>query len=133
MMVRQKSRFPGHALFATGRAARLLPFALALLVLVAGHGWTQGMATSSQAGVPAKYEERLPGFLGANGLPDGFALLSPPPAKGSAAFAADVAAYEADKVFRGTARWNLASKDSDLALPEAPNAFSCALGIPITK
>ena len=74
-----------------------------------------------------------PGFLPRDQLPDSLALLPPPPARGSAAFARDEAARRDARALRGSARWKLASSDADLAFPHAPAAFSCAAGVTISK
>jgi acid phosphatase (class A) len=60
---------------------------------------------------------------------DGVALLPPPPAPGSAAQAADDAAYRAAIAEQGSPRWALAAADADLR--KIPEAFTCALGTPI--
>ena len=111
---------------------RLLPWlALAGLALAAG------CASVNQVPPPAAVAEIKPGtpvgFLQPNALPDGLTLLPPPPAPGSAAMAADQAAFRATRGFRNTPRWALASADAVLKLPEGPQAFSCALDAPITQ
>lgn len=72
------------------------------------------------------------GYLQPSQLPDGVALLPPPPAPGSAALAADEDAYRATRKFRDTPRWTLAAKDAELRFPKATEHFSCALGIAIS-
>jgi acid phosphatase (class A) len=70
-----------------------------------------------------------PGYLQRDALPDSLALLPPPPASGSAAFARD------EEVSRQTARapdsprWKLAASDADLHFPHALSAFACPLGV----
>jgi acid phosphatase (class A) len=76
-------------------------------------------------GIPA-------GYLG-RALPDSLALLPAPPTKGSAGFAQDQAVSRAARTLRGTPRYALASSDADLRFPHVANAFSCALGIPISQ
>ena len=66
-------------------------------------------------------------------LPDSLALLPPPPAARSAAFAQDQAVREEAIKLRGTPRWQLAVSDADLHFPHVAGAFSCALGIPISQ
>lgn len=71
------------------------------------------------------------GYLGGTAMPDS-ALLSPaPPASGSAAEARDVEASRAALALRGSARWELATRDADLFSPAATAAFSCAAGVDI--
>jgi acid phosphatase (class A) len=72
------------------------------------------------------------GYLQPNELPDSKALLPPPPAAGTAALAADEAAYAATRALRGSPRWTQAAKDAELAFPKATEHFSCALDMPIS-
>lgn len=74
---------------------------------------------------------KAPGYLEADERPDSVALLPPPPAPGSKEAEADAASYRELKRLEGTPRWALAQSDADLKFPDAPNAFSCALGIRI--
>ena len=60
-------------------------------------------------------------------------VLAPPPAPGSAAFAADEEAYRAASGLEDTPRWRLAARDADLDCPAAENVFACALGMPISQ
>ncbi len=75
----------------------------------------------------------LEGYLNPAVLPDSLALLRPPPAAGSAAFALDREISRNGRVLQGTTRWALAAVDANLMFPRAADAFSCALGIPITE
>lgn len=73
------------------------------------------------------------GYLAMDALPDSLALLPPPPAAGSAAEARDQEANRAALALHGGPRWDLSMQDADLSFPNAPVAFSCALGAPITE
>lgn len=73
----------------------------------------------------------LNGYLDRKALPDALALLPPPPAEGSPAAAADLAAYRNSRGLRDTPRWRLAAQDAELRFPAAAKTFSCALGLPI--
>jgi acid phosphatase (class A) len=75
----------------------------------------------------------LKGYLPAADLPDSLALLPPPPAEGSAALAADGAAFRALTALQDTPRGALAAQDANLQFPKAAETFSCALGIPISE
>ena len=75
----------------------------------------------------------LPGYLSQKELPDSLALLPPPPAAGSAAFAVDQEFSRKGLGLRDTARWVLATEDADLMFPHAAGAFSCTLDAPITE
>ncbi|HYG05413.1 MAG TPA: phosphatase PAP2 family protein [Stenotrophomonas sp.] len=94
-----------------------------LLAACAATGPAHGPVPELKPGVPA-------GYLGRD-LPDSLALLPPPPAAGSAAFANDQAMHAAAQRFVGTPRYAQAARDADLAFPVASNNFACALGVPI--
>lgn len=74
-----------------------------------------------------------PGYLGTNNLPDSLLLNPPPPASGSAAEARDIAASQEAIQLRGTARWDLATRDADVMSPNATNAFSGVVGFDISQ
>lgn len=67
------------------------------------------------------------GYLETEQLPDSIALLPPPPAPGSAAFALDEQVNQA-RTLRGTPRWQQAIADANLQFPEAASIFACAIG-----
>ncbi|WP_295443945.1 phosphatase PAP2 family protein [uncultured Thiodictyon sp.] len=107
--------------------------ALAGLLLTAGCATlTAPTAPTGPAALPELKSERAPGFLPTSALPNSLKLLPPPPAAGSAAFAADQAAFRETRAYRDTPRWALAASDAILSFPQAPEAFSCALDAPIT-
>ncbi|MGV8960187.1 MAG: acid phosphatase [Stenotrophomonas sp.] len=72
------------------------------------------------------------GYLQAAQLPDSIALLPPPPAAGSAAFALDEQVNLA-RTLRGTPRWQQAIADDNLQFPAAASIFACALGTDISE
>ena len=74
-----------------------------------------------------------PGYLPSADLPLGLALLGAPPKTDSAALARDEEARRAALSLRGTAREKLAAADAELSFPGPANAFSCAMGTPITE
>jgi len=90
-------------------------------------------AAPSPASVPEVSPGFLTGYLDRAALPDSLALLPPPPAAGSAAFAADEQIYRSTRALRDTPRWALAAHDAMLTGPDTTGAFSCALGIPISE
>jgi acid phosphatase (class A) len=83
--------------------------------------------------VPEYAPGRIHGYLRAEELPDMARILPPPPAEGSAAFAADMEAYRAASRLRDSARWKLAARDADLDFPAADAVFSCALDMPVSE
>ena len=75
----------------------------------------------------------LVGYLPTKALPNSLALLPPPPAKGSAAFALDEEISRRSFALRDTPRWLLAISDADLSFPHAAGTFSCVLNARITE
>jgi len=75
----------------------------------------------------------LNGYLAPGDLPDILALLPSPPAAGSAAQAADDAAFHELVKLQGTPRGAIAVQDADLGFPHAAAVFSCALGVPVSE
>ena len=66
-------------------------------------------------------------------LPDSLALLPPPPAAGSAAFALDEEVARQSVPLRGDAALDASDARCRSDFPNAPAAFSCALDAPITE
>jgi len=65
----------------------------------------------------------------AGAMPDGVAVLPPPPAPNSPRAQADLAVFRATRALAGTPRWAIAAQDVD----NAPiDRFACALGRPVT-
>ena len=85
------------------------------------------------AAVPEIAPGILQGYLASESLPDSLALIPPPPAEGSAAFARDEEASRKGLAQRGTPRWDQAVKDAELAFPAAADAFTGALGFKVTE
>ena len=108
--------------------------AVALMVFAA---LAAGCATIVPSTSPAELTQGragyVIGYLKPHQVPDGLALLPPPPAAGSAAFAADEDAYRSARKLRDTPRWALAAKDADLDFPQAAATFSCVLAMPISE
>lgn len=78
--------------------------------------------------------QMAPGYVWSqSALPDSLALLGPPPADNSAAFARDEEARAVTMPLRGTARWALARLDADLDFPQPAKNYSCALGAEISQ
>jgi acid phosphatase (class A) len=105
---------------------------LACIILITA-GCSQNKSQNKPAGV---YEIRpgiLSGYLKPEVLPNSVALLPPPPAAGSTAYALDQEISRKNLALRGTTRWALAAADANLMFPRAADAFSCALGLPITE
>lgn len=69
------------------------------------------------------------GYLAKDARPNSLLLVPPPPAPGSAAMARDEAAAKAAMALQGSPRWQVATSDAELRLPQAAQTFSCALGV----
>jgi len=74
----------------------------------------------------------LQGYLDPKALPNSLALVPPPPAPGSAAYALDVEVAQNTFALRSTPRFVLAASDFELKLPHVVDVFSCALNVQIT-
>jgi acid phosphatase (class A) len=81
----------------------------------------------------AKQPPRVAGYLSPQEVPDSVALIPPPPVQGSPAFALDEQVSKKTLTLRGTPAWELATEDADLAFPHVVNAFTCAMGTPISE
>ena len=117
--------------FANKRGWRgLLPLlaAAAIMASCAGH---------DGPGKPVAMQGLRPGFvagyLSPETLPNSLAMIPPPPAPGSAAFALDEEISRRSFALRGTPRWVLAISDADPTFPHGAGTFSCALNAPVTE
>jgi acid phosphatase (class A) len=105
-----------------------------VLVCIAVTAGCAGLERHSKpADVPEIHPGILAGYLQPEVLPNSLALIPPPPAEGSIAFALDEEVSRRRLALRGSPRWDLAAKDAELMFPEAAGTFSCALGVPITE
>lgn len=94
--------------------------------------------TRSKLGtIPASHPERslgtLQGYLNPKAVPNRVALIPPPPAPDSAAFAHDKEVARSTFPLRGTPRFELAAADYDLKISSLVNTFSCAINAQITE
>lgn len=109
----------------------LLAFGLLSVFLIGG------CSPAEERSRPAAVEEILPGilegYLSPEELPNSLKLVPPPPAEGTAAFAFDQEISRESFSSRDTVRWQQAVGDANLIFPEAAEAFSDVIGIPITE
>src|ERR1039458_9502346 len=122
------------------RTFRTMALACALVLSVAGSAGAQFATSQSRTKlgtVPEFHPElglsSLQGYLDPKALPNSLALIPPPPAPGSAAFAHDEEVARGTFALRGTPRFKLAESDFDLKLPHLIDTFSCALNAQITE
>jgi acid phosphatase (class A) len=110
---------------------KALLLALPSIVLLAGCATYEKQSNFEPA--PETIPSILQGYLPIEALPNSLALLPPPPAEGTPAFALDREVSQKSLTLRGTERWELASEDANLMFPRAAGTFSCALNAPITE
>ena len=104
------------------------------LGVVAFAAWAQPGGARQDGPNPGIVSAALPpGYLPRASLPDSLALLPPPPAEGSAAYARDEEARQSVAALRGSARWARAASDAVLSFPQVAETFSCAAGLPIGR
>jgi len=106
-----------------------------LLSLFSGGATANDVIAPAQSNVADLSEHLgfLAGYLESKEYPDSLALIPPPPAPGSAAFALDEDVARRTFALRGTARFAPALSDFDLSFPHAAGTFSCALNSPVTE
>ena len=109
--------------------ARGMSFAALSLMFLMGCA----VASKNTQPVPEVRPGFLAGYLPKEGLPDSLALVPPPPAAGSEAFAADQQVHRSTRGLRDTPRWAFATKDAALSFPAAASVFSCAVGAAISE
>lgn len=89
-----------------------------------------GVAEKAVPSISTKLPPGMPkGYLQLAQLPDSLALLPPPPAAGSAAFARDEEVSKAMARPAGSSRFVQAASDADLTPPHSFGAFACAAGV----
>lgn len=110
------------------------------IALVAALAFTTSIARADRTKlgtIPEVHAElklgALQGYLDPRAMPDSLALIPPPPAPGSAAFALDVEVAQNTFPLRGGPRFALAEADFELSVPHFIEVFSCALNTTITK
>src|SRR6185295_17862699 len=69
------------------------------------------------------------GYLKPEQRPDHTAFLPAPPAPASILGTADMAMYRATRALEGSARWQLAAHDADIAQRDLLRDFKCSLGV----
>lgn len=107
-----------------------------LLILLSGYATASDVVAPAPSKVADMSDIRsglLAGYLEDKECPNSLALIPPPPAPGSAAFALDEDVAQRTFALRETTRFALALSDFDLSFPHAAGTFSCVLNAPITK
>ena len=96
-------------------------------------GCTAAQKTSSLDSVKEFRPGILMGYLSIKDLPQSKELVPPPPAEKSLAKALDEEKNREALMLNGSKRWEQAARDAAIRSPKAPESFSCALGVPITR
>jgi acid phosphatase (class A) len=105
---------------------------LVAAMLVAGCATTP-VPTANPADLKGPKPGLMPGYLAPGELIDGVALLPQPPQPGSAAQAADEAAYRAAIAARDGPRWKVAIIDAeDRDFERSLRSFACSAGMDVT-
>jgi acid phosphatase (class A) len=104
-----------------------------LAYAVLGAGCASSGKPGQAAAGPEGRQGAPAGYLQPAERPNMLALIPPPPAADSAAFASDEEVSRKALALHGAPRWKLATEDADLTFPQAAGTFSCAVNAPITE
>jgi acid phosphatase (class A) len=117
--------------------ALICTLALSLFTGCASTNNGSSSARTELGTIPESYPEQglgsLKGYLDPKAIPNSVALIPPPPAPNSAAFAHDEEVARSTFALRDTPRFALAVSDYDLKIPSLVNTFSCAINAQITE
>jgi acid phosphatase (class A) len=111
------------------KAVKRILFTILCTLLIAGCATSQRQRKSGE--VKEIRPGILAGYLEQALLPNSLAILPPPPVADSAGLALDNEISSRSIRLRDTLRGVLAAEDANLMFPQAADAFSCALGVPI--
>ncbi len=87
------------------------------------------LPAAPQSGVTVSRPPVVSGYLKPEQRPDHTVYLPAPPAPESVLGAADMAVYRATRALEGSARWQLAAHDADIAQRDLFRDFKCSLGV----
>ena len=84
---------------------------------------------------PKTGQPRVPrvGYLTGGEAPDVARIVPLAPTSGDSRDLRDVAVYKATRAFEGSARWALAQSDNDVSTAGILKAYSCSLGVALTR
>jgi acid phosphatase (class A) len=105
--------------------AKMLRAGLVLLTLT-----TTTWAQNAPAAAPVKGRG---GYLQPSEMPDVVRIVPPAPADDDPRTVADMAIYRATRALEGTPRWALAQSDDSASLAGLLKAYSCSLGVTLTR
>ena len=87
------------------------------------------LPAAAQSGITVSRPPVDSGYLKPEQRPDHTVYLPAPPAPESVLGAADMAVYRATRALEGSARWQLAAHDADIAQRDLFRDFKCSLGV----
>jgi acid phosphatase (class A) len=87
------------------------------------------LPAAAQSGVTVSRPPVVAGYLKPDQRPDHTVFLPPPPAPESVLGVADMGLYRSTRSLEGSARWQLAARDADVAQRDLFNDFKCSLGV----
>jgi acid phosphatase (class A) len=87
------------------------------------------LPAAAQSGITVSRPPVVSGYLRPEQRPDHTVFLPPPPAPESVLGTADLAVYRTTRALEGSARWQLAAHDADIAQADLFRDFKCSLGV----
>jgi acid phosphatase (class A) len=101
---------------------------LLLCAMALASFWAQGQTIGATIGAGPR-----PGYLKPDQVPEVARIVPPAPASGDARFAEDMAIFHATRQLEGSPRWALALSDDNVSTAGLYQAFSCSLGVTLTR
>ena len=89
------------------------------------------LPAAAQSGITVSRPPVVSGYLRPEQRPDHTVFLPAPPALDSVLGTADMALYRATRALEGSARWQLAAHDADIAQRDLFRDFKCSLGVDV--
>ncbi len=97
--------------------------------VVASLALLAALPAAAQSGITVSRPPVVSGYLKPEQRPDHTVFLPPPPAPESVLGAADMGVYRATRALEGSARWQLAAHDADIAQRDLFADFKCSVGV----
>jgi len=97
--------------------------------IVASLSLLGALPAAGQSGTTVSRPPVVSGYLKPEQRPDHTAFLPAPPARESILGTADMAVYRATRTLEGSARWQLAARDAEIAQRDLLRDFKCSLGV----
>ncbi len=104
----------------------------AALAAFSGAALAQTAPSTPATAAVEQAPKRLPGYLGADGVPDASKFLPPVPADGSRTEQRDFAVFMETRKLEGSDRWKQAAADAVQTPTAFLSDFTCALGVELT-